>query len=387
MSGRVLLYVQNLLGLGHLRRAAVIARALVADGMEVAFVSGGVPQPAIDLGGARLIQLPPARVADERFSPILDADGRPIDDGWRDRRRRALLDAFAASRPALLLIELFPFGRRAFRFELLPLLETARAGRPRPLILSSVRDILVDKGRPERTEEVVELVHRAFDRVLVHGDPGLAPLERSFPAATRIADRIDYTGYIVEAAPAPSPSSQREGTGEVLVTAGGGAVAAPLIEAAIAARSLGAAVDRPWRIVTGPGYPEDLWRRLVAEAPPGIVLERFRPDLSALYSRCALSISQAGYNTVAEVLAAGARAVLVPFGRGGESEQPLRARLLAERGLATVVAEEDLTPARLAQAVDRALALPPPVAVGHGLNLDGSSRTAALIRKMLVAAP
>ena len=386
MSGRVFLYVQNLLGLGHLRRAALIARALAADGLEVAFVSGGMPQPGIDLGGARLIQLPPARVADERFSPILDAEGRPIDDAWRDRRRQTLLDAFAVIRPDLLLIELFPFGRRAFRFELLPLLETARARRSRPHILSSVRDILVDKGRPERTEEVVATIDRFFDRVLVHGDPKLAPLERSFPAASRIADRLDYTGYIVETV-APSTPSRREGVGEVLVTAGGGAVAAPLIEAAIAARSLGSAAERPWRIVAGPGYPEDRWRRLLADAPPGIMLERFRPDLPALYSRCALSISQAGYNTVAEVLMAGARAVLVPFGRGGESEQPLRARLLAERSLATVVAEEDLTPATLAEAVDRALALPPPVAAGRGLDLDGSSRTAALIRKMLVAAP
>ena len=32
---RILLYVQNLLGIGHLRRAAAVARALDAAGMEV----------------------------------------------------------------------------------------------------------------------------------------------------------------------------------------------------------------------------------------------------------------------------------------------------------------------------------------------------------------
>jgi predicted glycosyltransferase len=39
-------------------------------------------------------------------------------------------------------IELFPFGRRQMRFELLPLLEAARARSPRPWIISSVRDVL-----------------------------------------------------------------------------------------------------------------------------------------------------------------------------------------------------------------------------------------------------
>ncbi|NQW12322.1 MAG: glycosyl transferase, partial [Alphaproteobacteria bacterium] len=31
----ILLYVQNLLGIGHLRRAAAVARALVTAGMDV----------------------------------------------------------------------------------------------------------------------------------------------------------------------------------------------------------------------------------------------------------------------------------------------------------------------------------------------------------------
>ena len=48
------LYVQNLLGIGHLRRAAAVAQAAVADGFEVHFVSGGMPVPHLDIGGAIL---------------------------------------------------------------------------------------------------------------------------------------------------------------------------------------------------------------------------------------------------------------------------------------------------------------------------------------------
>ncbi len=58
------------------------------------------------------------------------ADGRPVGERWKAERRAALLAAFRAADPDVLLIEMFPFGRRRFRFELLPLLEAAR-GRAR----------------------------------------------------------------------------------------------------------------------------------------------------------------------------------------------------------------------------------------------------------------
>ena len=38
---RVLFYVQHLLGIGHLKRAATRARACAAAGLEVTVVSGG----------------------------------------------------------------------------------------------------------------------------------------------------------------------------------------------------------------------------------------------------------------------------------------------------------------------------------------------------------
>ena len=84
---RVFFYVQHLLGIGHLRRAAAITRALERHGLTVAFVAGGEPVPGLDLGGADVIQLPPARAGDSGFGSIVDDAGRPIDDAWRERRR------------------------------------------------------------------------------------------------------------------------------------------------------------------------------------------------------------------------------------------------------------------------------------------------------------
>src|SRR4029453_10385005 len=102
------------------------------------------------------------------FNAIVDADGRPIDDAWRERRRSALLATFERTTPEAVLIELYPFGRRAFRFGARPLLDAPAARRPRPAILCSVRDILVSRNDPQRTAEIVDIIRRRFDLVLVH---------------------------------------------------------------------------------------------------------------------------------------------------------------------------------------------------------------------------
>jgi predicted glycosyltransferase len=196
MSGRVLFYVQHLLGVGHLRRSEILAAAMGAAGLDVTIALGGMSMPEVPFRDTRIARLPPARIANDDFSTLLDASGQPVDDRWKAVRASALLDLFRETAPDVLLVELYPFGRRQFAFELLPLLEAADTRSPRPHIACSVRDILVASRKPARNAEIVEIVHRFFDMVLVHGDPTLIPLEATFPAAESIADLIRYTGYV-----------------------------------------------------------------------------------------------------------------------------------------------------------------------------------------------
>lgn len=371
---KVLFHVQHLLGIGHDRRAALIARGLSAAGMEVTVLRGGHPVPGIDYGAATVIQLPPARAADETFKTLLDEHGHPIDDAWRARRREAVLNAFKRVRPDALLVESFPFGRRAFRFELLPLLHAARAAGT--VTACSVRDILVAKANPDRLEESAATVERLFDRVLVHGDPDLIPFDATFPLAGRIADRIRYTGYVAAplAGTETTAPENTDGVDEVIVSVGGGAVGLPLLRAVLGARPLTPAGDAVWRLLAGPDVPDAAFRALAADAPPGVLVERARPDFPALLRRCRLSVSQAGYNTVLDLLQAGCRAVVVPFAAAGETEQPTRARLLERRGRLVVVEEAGLTAETLAAGIARALTqpAPPPIPV----RLDGAAGTA-----------
>jgi predicted glycosyltransferase len=378
---KILIHVQHLLGTGHLRRAAQLARACAEAEFEVRVVSGGFPVPGLDLGRATLIQLDPARARDGDFSTLIDGDGAPVSDVWKTARRKRLLDIFASERPEVLIVEMFPFGRRQLRFELLPLLEAAQLARPRPLVLCSVRDILQTGRKPTSVAEAADTARRFFDAVLVHGDPALIDFGATFPLADQIADLIRYTGYL--APPAPLPAAPDDvGYDEVVVSAGGGAVGTHLLEAAAAARSLSTLKDRRWRLLAGHEMTAPARRALEDRAGSGIVVEAARPDFLRLLAGCAVSVSQAGYNTVMDVLSAGARAVFVPFAGAGETEQTTRAERLERCGRAVMLAEASLTPQRLAAAIDTTATRP---VGGLAFDLDGAAKSARIIADMLAA--
>ena len=377
MKWRALLYVQHLLGIGHLVRTSRIAAALAQGPFTVTVVSGGMPAPGVDFGAARLVQLPPARADASGFATLLDADGAPFAPNALARRAALLLRHFDSAQPHALLLEAFPFARRQMRFELLPLLERARAATPRPLIGSSVRDILQESRKPGRAQETAALVETDFDYVLVHGDRKSTPLDASFPLARRFRDKIVYTGLV-----GPPPGGAAINTHDVIVSAGGGAVGVGLIRCALEARPLTTLRDLKWLALAGPNMPEAAMAEFVALSGGRVTLERFVTQLPQRLAGAALSVSQAGYNTVAEILGAGCRSVLVPFAAHGESEQTTRAQSLAQRGLAVCVGEAGLTPQRLALAIEFALALPPPAAQGRQ---DGAAATCAFLERALAA--
>ena len=378
---KVLFYVQHLLGIGHVKRATTLARAMAGEGLEVTVVSGGADVQVVDAAGMAFVQLPPVRASDRNFGGLVDALGEPLSEALKAQRRDTLLQCFNQVRPDALMIELYPFGRRQLRFELIPLLEAARAARPRPRIISSVRDILVEKNRPGRDAEMVAAARQYFDDIFIHGDPGLIPFEQTFPRAAEISDLMHYTGYVVEQDKI-SGASGDQGSGEVIVSSGSGAVGALLLNTAIDARPGSQLAHLPWRLLAGYSLDEAAFAALKQRAPAGVIVERARPDFIDLLKNCVLSISQGGYNTVMEVLATGARGIAVPYAGGQEIEQTLRARLLEERGLIHQIPEGELTKDRLIEKISLAMDGPAPDGPGN-IDMDGAWKTADLLARRL----
>ena len=375
MSG-VLFYVQHLLGVGHVKRAASIVRACRLQNVPITVVMGGEPVPHADFGGADIRYLPSARSEDESFKVLLDEMGRPIDDKWRDMRRDQLLNIAAEINPDVLFIELYPFGRRQFRFELIPLMEAYKGGAK---IICSARDVIVGKSRAKRNDEIVDTLNSYFDEVLVHGVEEVIPLRATFPYADKISDLLRYTGYVVEET--QDEGSSDIGIGEIVVSVGGGAVGDDLLRGIVAARSLSANKDKRWRMIAGSSLADEIYQSIESLCGDGLSLERARSDFIYVLRNCALSISLGGYNTVMDVMSARCRNLIVPFSGGGETEQLFRARAFAEQGWINLFDDDVSDPAALAAAID--LAIQKPVFTGSGLDINGANTTARLISGML----
>ncbi len=378
MTGRVLFYVQHLLGIGHVFRATRVAKGLVAAGFKVRVVLGGVPVPDMDLDHLDLVQLTPVRVKDEGFSQLLHPDGRDFTANDEQKRAAHLLREFNTFNPDVLITEAFPFGRRQLRFELLPLLEAANKRVPKPLVVASIRDIMQENRAPNRVQESLETFRSSFDLLLVHGDPNLIVIEDTLQGVPQILDRVRYTGLVCP--PPISPFAKPSVAADIVISVGGGAIGDPLRKCAFDAMRLSKLRDLNWCMTTGINLSEDEFTRLCAEAPANMQVVRFLPDLAAVMASAKVSVSQAGYNTVADVLRAGCPAVLVPFAGGVESEQLRRARLLDQLGRAVLVEPNKLEPATLCQAIERAVK---GVDTTAAIDLEGAANSAAILIREL----
>ena len=337
-----------------------------------------MPVPHLDIGTARLVQLPPVRTRHQDFKVLVGEAGREVDDAWKAARRDRLLGVFDAERPAVVITELFPFGRRQMRFKLLPLLERARATEWAPKIISSMRDILVTKPRADRNLEIAETVERFYDHLLIHGDEAVISLRQTFPLYDRIAAKVRYTGYVVT--PADGAPDDGAGADEVLVSAGGGAVGRDYMRPVFEMRPSLPAQEKVWRFIGGHHLAPDTLEWMQAQQTDLVRVESTVANLPARMARAHLSISQAGYNTVMELMATGAPAVVVPFEGGVETEQRLRADLLASRGSLQVVTEDNLTPETLSAAMDAALKTD---RTQLEVDLRGSQTTSALVAQLM----
>ena len=372
-----LFYVMHLQGIGHVVRASRIASHLAGSGFDVTLAMGGMPLQVFQPKGVQIVQLPPLQMAAHSFRVLLTSDGAPIDEAYKAARFNRLRDTLTTVRPDVVLIEAYPFDRPQMHFELVPFLELAAGASPRPLIVSSVRDILQKKDKPERDDTALELLQTFFDYVLVHGDPRLATLADTFRHGDKIKDMVHYTGLVT-----PPPFVPfAEPAYDVVVTAGGGATAKTVLETALAAKPATALADARWVVTLGHNIaPETAASIEAAGRDAGAAVVDFLPELGRHMLTARLTIAQCGYNTAADLLRAGCPTVLCPYAGIKQNEQLHRAELWAARGLAALVREDNLTPATLTSAIEDALTLTRP---SLDIDMDGAANTAHLLRRFL----
>jgi predicted glycosyltransferase len=362
-----------------------ICRAL--DRHELLLVTGGEPVAFKLPQHVKEIRLP-SLMMDEKFQALHHPSVKDSVDEVKARRTDILWHLFKNEAPDLFLVELYPFGRKAFRFELDPVLEGINNGNlPHCRIVCSVRDILVEKAKAATHEKrALDILNRLFDVILIHADPKVITLDQTFGPFKKINIPIVYTGYVTDSLVDTLPFSPRRElklaphTKLVVVSVGGGKVGEPLL------RALAEAYDYLpqnrqicFLIFTGPFADKALVAELWEKASDNFRVHQFTTDFQAYLKYADLSVSMAGYNTCVNILAAKISALVFPFQQN--REQGMRAKRLSELGALSVLAPEDLDPSSLARII--VAELDRPIRPYPKIDINGAKKTAGWIEQWM----
>jgi len=380
---KILHYCQYVLGIGHFFRTLEIDRALAEH--EIILVTGG---SEIDVRLPNHIQefrLPGLHM-DREFKNLFAKNRENPVAQIKKERRQMLFSLYKKESPDVFIVELYPFGRRAFSFEIDPILKGIRYQILKPgRVICSLRDILVDRRKYKASYEgkVVDLLNNYFDALLIHSDPSLLKIDATFSIIEQITIPVVYTGFVT---PKPSPNARRhlrkkmgikKNDKLIVASLGGGKVGRSLLEAVLDAFQLIDASNNCFLAVfTGPFMEQQDVDRLQKQSSKKISVERFTPEFLSYLAAADLSISMAGYNTCMNILAAKVPALVWPFSQN--REQRFRAERLSENSAMRVLNKHDLKPSRLANIIDQTL-IQPLIPVSD-IDLDGANKTAQWIQ-------
>ncbi|MEE4606174.1 MAG: glycosyltransferase [Desulfobacteraceae bacterium] len=383
---KIIFYCQYSWGMGHLVRSLEFARAL--SDHDVTLMVGG-QEVDMDLPShVRLLRLP-VLTMDEKFTRLIPGTPGLSVDQIRHERKKTIYSLMEKHQPDLFIVELYPFGRSMFGFELEPLLADIREGRLGQVrAVCSLRDILVEKKDPCVYEErVIQKLNRHFDALLVHSDPEILRLEETFSRVADINIPVVYTGFITQQTDAANGRRLRRELALssaqklVVASAGGGRSGYRLLTSVIDACEL--LRDRlPIRleVFAGPFLEKEKFKNLTARTSAGFRIRRYtKRFLDYLYA-ADLSVSLAGYNTCMNLLVTRVPALVYPYAR--QQEQPLRANKIKTLLPMKMLNSADIQPVPLSNHMDQLLHHPG-IKNAPSVDLDGAAMAARFLGRWI----
>ena len=379
---RLLVYSQDGMGLGHLRRAYNIVAALLSrtPGLRVLIVGDSPAIPYFSaLPGVDYVKLPTiVKKGSSRWhaGPL----GVRVLELVR-LRAKLILETYEAFRPDTVLVDHMPVGALG---ELKPLLEAVGGRVRRPRLFLGLRDVLDSPAVIRRVwaeQGAYEYLER-YKAVLIYGCRHIYDAATLY-GLTEYTKRLYYCNYAAPPAALALAGGLTVG-GPLVVMGGGGADSFPLAETFVAAFPLLRWTGLRAVVLTGPNMLPPERQALTAKAA-GYPIEITSGWTEATtYVRASSAVlTMGGYNSFCEVLAAQKKALVVPR-PGPSAEQRIRSSLFAERGLVNVLDPNDLEPERLAGELVHLLEQSGVPAIDEIPPLDGAERAAALIADGLV---
>ena len=380
---RLMIYAQDGLGLGHMRRTTSIAAEFIKlqpDAVVLTVEDSPLGNFFRTSPNHDYVKLP-------SIKKVRPGDWRAVNLPLRFEDIRALREQLIRSvalnfRPDILLVDHMPHGAMG---ELRPALEALRRIVPEARLVLGLRDII---DAPEvvrrrwQVEGAYEAMQRFYDLVLVYGSRDVFDLADQYRLPEGVARKVRYCGYLCTPAVARYPeriraqyaNGAKAGTKLVVAMAGGGADAYPMMRAVLDALPALQAKERLALVMIvgpfmSPAERRDLQSR--AKGLPAQVRITVSDPLSYIYA-ADLVIARAGYNTTMEILRSSTPALLIPR-PGPSAEQRMRARLFQERGWVDALDPDDVSSGTLAEAIARGLRRDPAVRVRCRPDLGGLS--------------
>jgi predicted glycosyltransferase len=317
---------------------------------------------------------------DKEFRNLIPCTSGSVLEDVRHERKKLLISHFKEYQPDIFITELYPFGRKAFRFELDPVLSGIRDGSLPPCkCYCSVRDILVEKQQDRKIFEqrVVETLNKYFNGVLIHSDPDIIRLNETFDRMTDIKIPVSYTGFVTKPFSPSTCSHIRDrlklpgGTRLIVGSIGGGNVGGNLLQAILeACRALEGELHYHLQLFCGLYSPPDLYERIKKYRSDNISVDIFTDNFQQWLTEADLSISMGGYNTCMDLLQAKIPALIYPFRQN--REQQMRGLALQGKSTVQLLDETELSPKALSRRIKTMLHIPP---VDIHIDLNGAART------------
>lgn len=375
---RLLIYSQDGMGLGHLRRTRNIAREVLAWQPEcnILILADSPVVPFFSpLGGVDYLKLPTIiKTGDVTWQSSMLS--------WNiteavNLRAKVIREVFCEFRPDAVLVDHMPIGALG---ELKLLLESRMQRTQHARFFLGLRDVL-------DAPEVIQRVWRGsgaydylglYDAVLIYGSRQIYAAESAYQL-TPHAHQVIYCNYVV---PRMHTMAPLYATDEpfILVMGGGGKDSFPVAHTFLQAFSP-RLHDMRLRalILTGPNMSPAERADLTAQAAdyPVEILSSTE-DATLLLQQAAAVVTMAGYNSLCEVLALRKKALVIPRS-GPSAEQRIRSQIFSQQSLIRMLDPDDLTPERLAHELQQLLTddtIPNPANIPP---LDGAQRAARLL--------
>ena len=387
MTRRIALYWHNGRSLGHTVRCATLGQALLdhLPGSIVVGITGAskgfeLLPPEMDL-----LKIPSYLTYDDtggvRATPILSLTKEEF-----QRIRENLIATFVRDfQPDALVVDFHPEGKSG---ELIPTVINS-PNTKKVLGLRGILGGLAETNREFFNSRLAAFIQDYFSDIHVYMDERVFRLEEYYSIPASLSAMFKYTGYVTRPTIATRAEArdmlQLDPDARILVVSfGGGQGTEPIWQSILRSLyTLRKRFDYAY-LSAGPYLEADAYERLHSQVTqhPNWKWTRLLNPLPAWIKASDFFIGSGGYNSLAEVIATGANALIIPR-QLNEREQELHAARLANLNILRVASMETILNKDLSPLLETCLAEPYPCEKEIKIATDGAEWSARLIKSLI----